>query len=312
MPQQIFQKTIVAKNLKEALKEVPLKIRDWFSSEKITDLIINLNTKLGLESKIGTGLKFEPASEKATVIPLLILRLQIKDLEPQNFTQELSSQLNVDYEVAKSIAREIKKQILEPISQTLLRWEVDINRIAVGGLSFSEIKPPTKPEIEKKIEPKPLPVEPPTEAELNPAPFPTSPTIPTTPSLVAPTIPPPADKPFIIHQETEPKPVGERKRGTPPIIGWFQKEKPKRTEPAIKVELETPGPKIEEKKEPIVAKTEAPKQKVIHYREVEMPTPFGKPGIQPSKETQPPKPEESKVINLDTFRVVKEKDKGLG
>lgn len=301
MPQQ----TIVAQNLKDELKNVPQKIRDWFSSEKITDLIINLNKELGLESKIEPGPKFKPASEKAGIIPLFLLRLQIKDLEPQNFTQELSSQLNVDYETAKSIAREIKKQILEPISQTLLRWEVDVNRIAVGGLlHLTEIKIPTAKETEvkpagAKTETAPKPTEP----EIKPKPFEIT-SLPKTlelpkaeiqPPKIEPIVIPPkpisAEQPFVIHQETQVKPATEKKSANLPSIGWFKKilpidrqEKPKTPESPIKVELETFGQKIEEsfgaaqgkEKEPFIAKTETPKQKIVHYREVETTAPFGK------------------------------------
>lgn len=106
-----------------------------------------------------------------------------------------------------------------------------------------------------------------------------------------------AEQPFIIHQETEAKTVTEKKKAAMPSMGWFKKEQPKAPQSQVKVELETFGPKIEEKKEPAVSKTEAPKQRIIHYRDVEIPTPFGKvqsepfksPEEQPGKEIAPRK-----------------------
>jgi hypothetical protein len=124
------------------------------------------------------------------------------------------------------------------------------------------------------------------------------------------------DKPFMIHQETEAQPVAEKKKSTLPSFGWFRKaapagqpEKPKAPESAVKVELETFGPKIEsvgttqkEKKEPPIARTEIPQQKVVHYREVETPTTFGKPTAQPPKEAQPPKMEMPAAKPIDTIQ----------
>ncbi len=294
--------------LQQTLKEVPEKIRDWFGSERITNLVIDLNGGIGVEG------------EEIRVIPKLLLRLEVKDLEPQNFTQELSSQLKVDYEIAKSIAREIKKQILEPISLTLLRWGIDINLIAIGGsLSLSEIKPKIPEEAE--IPPAKLPPGTP----LQPIEIESSSQLTEPPSITdtktklpdfEPVMPSESadksfdkaqDKPFMIHQEAGVQPVTGRNKVSMPAVGWFKKampagrqEKPKMPESPIKVQLETFGPKIEERKEPTTAKTETPKQRVVHYREVENPAPFGKSGTQPPKESQPSKIEASAIKPFDT------------
>ena len=290
--------------------------------------------------------------EKISIMAMIVGAVIFGFLHLDDLTREIQESLNLNPQIANSISREINRKIFAPI-------RIDLEKIYSPVTAMPEIKPPTKPEAEIK----PLQYG---EVEPPAAPLPVTPTIPTVPEAQKiPTaqreIPTaqreiPADKPFMILQETEAKPVGERKRGVPPIIGWFQKEKPKKTEAPVKVQIEEPfdAAQGKEKKEPLVAKTEAPKQKVIHYREVEMPTPFGKPGTQPPKEipsqkietpavkTEPPilevqppkikiptpiikeveplkaepakpeepkaKPEESKVINLDTFRVVKEKN----
>ena len=333
MPQQ----TIIAQHLKDELKNIPQKTRDWFSSEQIIDRIINLNKELGLGSKIEPGPKFKPASEKAAVIPLLLLRLQVKDLEPRNFTQELSSQLNVDYEIAKSIAREIKKQILEPISQALLRLGIDTNLIAIGGLNLSEIKPEI-PKEEIKPEGTKLPPGAPLQSieieSSKPAELPSiadtktklpdfEPFMPSESISTDKSFDKAQDKPFMIHQEAGIQPVTEKKKIAMPAIGWFKKalpdrqagmpagrqEKPKAPESPIKVQLETFGQKGgepfdaaqgKEKKESITAKTEIPKQRIVHYREVETPTPFGKPGTQPL--TQSPKESQPSKIETPTIK----------
>jgi hypothetical protein len=290
------QISLIQSTLQQELNNVPQKIKDWFGSEKITNSIIDLNQNIGIDE----------LEERGRIIPKLLLRLEVKDLLPQNFTQELSNQLEANYEIAKGISREIKKQILEPISHNLLNWGVDINFIAIGGLNITEIKPITKPEPELEANPiEPIsfaaPAQPPAELPI---------------ASEIKSFNTTQDKPFILHQETELKPVAEKKRVSFPAIGWFKKSVPSKIETPVKVELEmfdTAPASVEttagkQGKEPVIAKTELPKQKVIHYKEAGTSNPFGKPAETPTP-VKPPEPQpspeatagEAKVINLDSF-----------
>jgi hypothetical protein len=260
--------------------------------------------------------------EKIYIIVTLAGDVIFGFLHPEDFAKEIRESLNLNPEIANSIAQEIDRKIFSPIKTDLEKVYSPVSEI-----------PETKPSIKPKPGPEPtLPIQPPAElpvvspsAELRASPVEPKP-IPLTElpkvTKAAQTIPkPPAAsevEPFILHEETEPQPVGEKKRVSFPAIGWFKKT-PK-TETPVKVELEIFN--SEEKKpfdaargkEPIVAKTEPPKQKVIHYREAPT-TPFGGPPAPtptPAPAPKPPKPEEpqpspeatageAKVINLESF-----------
>lgn len=212
-------------------------------------------------------------------------------LQPEDVAKEIREGLNLNPEIANSIAREIDRKIFSPIKS-------DLEKVYSPVAELPEIKPKPKPEPTLPVQPEPEPQPSPeaTAGAAKPASFPTAqPEVPAEPLKTILTTPVPAEKPFILFKETEAKPVTEKKKITFPAIDWFKKKKPPKTEAPVKVELEIFGPKIEEKKEPTIAKTEAPKQKVIHYRETEGATPFGK-------------PEEPKVINLDSFEIIKEKE----
>lgn len=289
---------LTEQQIQKRFDSLPKNIRDALTSEINTQTILQICQSHYLDE------------EKTSIIEQLAGLTLLGFVSQEEIKREISENLNLKHKHSEDIAREIDRKIFAPI-------RMDLEKIYSPVSAMPEIKPPTKrpePEVkielekEIKIEKDGIKIE--KEPEPKPAPFPIAPTTPTIPTPVVPTTPVPAEKPFILQQETEAKPVGEKKRGAPPIIGWFRKAMPtgrqEKPEPPIKVELETLGPKIEERKEPIVAKTEAPKQKVIHYREVEMPTPFGKPfgkaqgeaqgepfgkpAAQPPKETQPPKP----------------------
>lgn len=235
----------------------------------------------------------------------------------EDITLEIQDRITLDQRIIQIIAREINQRILPPLRE-------EINKIYSPLTAIPETKPVTdlyRKEEKKETEPKsvgigseipPKPIEiiqPPKPAEITPpsllveTPAPLAKTNAETKAFKSAMPPEPisADKPFMIHQETETQSVAEKNKSMP-TIGWFRKaspaagqEKSKTPEPTVKVQLETFGPKIEEKKEskePIVAKTEIPKQKVVHYREVETPATFGRPGAQPQppREVQPPKP----------------------
>lgn len=230
--------------------------------------------------KIGTEYRLD--DRKIGIITGIAGYIVLGFIPFEDLAKEIRESLNFNPEIANSIAREIDRKIFSPIKS-------DLEKVYSPVAELPEIKPEIKPEPEPALPVQPK-IEPPmvSPVELKPIPLTELPKA-AEPTPVSP------EKPFIIQQETEAEPVAEKKKVTLPAIGWFKKAIPK-TEAPVKVELEIFGPKVEEKKEPTIAKTEAPKQKVIHYREVEGATPFGKPLEKPQG-----KPEEPKVINLDSF-----------
>lgn len=151
--------------------ELPEKIREWLTSERVTYMIIEMNKKLDL---FGNSL---------SVIPNLITRLATKNLEPKNFIQELENGLGLDNEQAQEISREIVEKILRPVDLPLKETGVFIGLI-YGGATSSAIPPrpqsPTPPVPQPpQVPPIPKPPIPPSGAEaLAKAPTPPRPTPP--------------------------------------------------------------------------------------------------------------------------------------
>ncbi|MDE2001625.1 MAG: hypothetical protein KGI60_03635 [Patescibacteria group bacterium] len=95
------------RNIGELFAELPDKVRQWLSSEELVFIITDIENKLGI------------SDEKTIVMPNLILRLVVQDIEPQDFIGELSNELGVDFSVAKTIAEEIERRALRPIQDEL-------------------------------------------------------------------------------------------------------------------------------------------------------------------------------------------------
>ncbi len=67
-------------------------------------LCLLLNKKLGIKN------------EKRRIVPRLIIRLVLKDLEPGDFINELAAALNMNDQAAKALAQEIEEKIFNPIA----------------------------------------------------------------------------------------------------------------------------------------------------------------------------------------------------
>ncbi|OGD25054.1 hypothetical protein A2819_00890 [Candidatus Azambacteria bacterium RIFCSPHIGHO2_01_FULL_40_24] len=244
-------------------------------------------------------------------------------LHSDDLAREIQESLNLNSQIANSISHEINRKIFAPIKIDLEKIYSPISAMPFGATrDRPEIYPPTK------AEPKPAVFPADTEVQKIPAiklEIPISPAAPVISAPIVPTAVVPVekpldktqDKPFILHRETEAKPVGEKQQISSPAVSWFQKamptgrraapldgqEKPKAPEKPVKIELETFGPKIEKKKEPVSAKTEAPKQRIVHYRETEISTPFGKAQNRPFSKLEDslPKPVKPAITILDAF-----------
>lgn len=90
-----------------AFESLPTAIREWAASSQTTYLIMEINDRLGFKN------------EKIRIIPRLIYRLITQDLDPIDFTNELSHELNIGFQTAKSIAGDIEIKVLAPIEMEL-------------------------------------------------------------------------------------------------------------------------------------------------------------------------------------------------
>ena len=95
---------------KTNFEDLPQGIRDWDSSLSATYLILEINKRLGVQE------------EKEDVISRLIYKLLVKEIKPENFINELSKELEINFQTAKSISEDIISKVLNPI-------DIDVNRI---------------------------------------------------------------------------------------------------------------------------------------------------------------------------------------
>lgn len=273
-------------NLQELLKNVPDGIRDWLGSEKTTYSIIAINKKFGI------------GREKIQIIPTLILRLEVRNLQPQNFAAELSKEFNRPLEELKPIIEEIKKNILLPIDAELFKWGVDIRQIsAAPATGWAQGPKINRVEI--------TPIAP---ASQKPASAPAPQPAISQPSAPQPSNAPVQTAPVMLYKKEEPKPLAASIK--PQTRGEMTADtKPEVKQVAARVEI---GPEAEtltggEKKEPVIARTPQPEfPKVVHYTDFKTPVdnkgqtaaPPKSPEVQTSGPAQKPAEE---VVDLNTF-----------
>lgn len=281
---------LTEQQLQKRYNSLPDKLRKLLNSENTIETLRQISRSHYLDE------------ERSLMLEQLAGLVILGFLSDEKLGLEIQENLLLNPKHSSELSQEIDRKIFSPIKADLEKVYSPVAELPFGAAPASvettagkQGKPEIKPE--PKPEPKPtLPVQPPAELPV---------VSPAESFDVA------QDKPFILHEETEAKPVTEKKKITFPAVGWFKKQKPKKIEAPVKVELEIFGPKVEEKKEPPIAKTETPKQKVIHYREAPTTTPFGAaPVPTPAKppEVKPPASvetaagkEEPKVINLESF-----------
>ena len=112
-----MDQTTVEKEIK-GQRVLPDNIKSWLASIQLTYLTIELNQKLGF------------SGEKVTIIPKLLWLLTTGELDPKNFSSELSKQLEISPSAANSLAREIEEKFLRPIEIALrTNFGIDVKLI---------------------------------------------------------------------------------------------------------------------------------------------------------------------------------------
>ncbi|MBI3046215.1 MAG: hypothetical protein HYY86_01550 [Candidatus Harrisonbacteria bacterium] len=144
-------------NIYSAIQSLPEHVWDWLTSDVATLSITEINNRLGFKS------------EKRQIIPSLILKLVTQNLDPMDFINELSHELNISFQAAKAIAEEIESRVLKPIETELRRdVGVDVKLIYFGKPSAQRAEPKIP---EEKISPI-GPIRPIGQVETAPSPLP--------------------------------------------------------------------------------------------------------------------------------------------
>src|SRR3989338_2829946 len=120
-------------NISSAIQSLPEHVWDWLTSDAVTLSITEINNRLGFKS------------ERRQIIPSLILKLVTQNLDPMDFINELSHELNIGFQAAKAIAEEIESRVLKPIESELRRdVGVDVKLIYFGNPSAQRAEPPIR------------------------------------------------------------------------------------------------------------------------------------------------------------------------
>ncbi len=202
MDDTLEEKTSIA----EQFSALPEGIKKWLASEELVFVITEIETKLGLDD------------EKILVIPNLILRLVVQDMEPQDFIGELSNELGVAFPVARTIAEDIERNALQPIAAELrnktglevklIYYSKPENASAAPGRATEQVQMPQiapRPAQFGQIPPEKISSPIGQEKQMSPLTFTATP-VPPSASALSRTpkeeLPMPPVTPFILHQES--------------------------------------------------------------------------------------------------------------
>jgi hypothetical protein len=122
-----------SKTFLSKIQVTPPTIRTWFASEEVSSMVRTINQHFNIQK-----------ADK-TVIPKLLARLEVKDIEPDYFAGELSEELKLDRDKALGISSEIKRTILGPLGKEFSDFGINISLLdkfqipAIKGLSPSAV-----------------------------------------------------------------------------------------------------------------------------------------------------------------------------
>jgi hypothetical protein len=169
------------------LADVPASVRGWFGSENVYQSIATVNNQFGF------------VNEQVSIIPRLLLGLELHGVAPSEFTEKLSQALGVSPDKAEIVAREIKTKILEPARDALTDFDINIDQIQLDNaereysLRQGALQPTTVPQAVSQPASQPQ--------TLVPHPEPPAETQAAEPGPI--TLPPSPQKPHILHRYEE-------------------------------------------------------------------------------------------------------------
>lgn len=125
------------KTIRQRFWELPPAVLDWLTSDRATQIVIDLNKRMGFKDDL------------ISVMPFAITKLVIKDLGQQEFIAYLTRQLDISKDTARSLAKELFNNILKPIIEELKKTGLDLNELAL----LPEPSLPMEPAVEEPIMP---------------------------------------------------------------------------------------------------------------------------------------------------------------
>jgi len=234
--------------------------------------------------------------EKIYTIATLVGDIILGFIHSEDLAQEIQKDLNLNSEIANSIAAEIDRKIfaliradLEKVYQPPTEEILDLR---------AKVEPPTEVEMPKAEEPKVVPVE--EKIQSKPEEIQSKEVQPPEVKPQFGEVEPPKigvgeAEPLIIHKEAEFKPLAETKKSLGGLFGFLRKgkkeeEKISPVKAQVEIGIDTKLHEIEHeitRKESPTPSPEPPKVRVVHYTEFPMPvSPFGKTKEESEKEKE--------------------------
>ena len=128
-----LEKHMDSKAFLSKIQITPPPIRTWFASGEVSLMVRTINQHFNIQKT------------NETVIPKLLARLEVKDIEPDYFAGELSEELKLDRDKTLGISAEVKRTILSPLNKEFSDFGIDISLLdkfqipIIKGLSPSVV-----------------------------------------------------------------------------------------------------------------------------------------------------------------------------
>ena len=232
--------------------------------------------------------------DKIKIIATLAGDVILGFIHPEDLAKEIRESLNLNPEIANSIANEIDRKIFSPVKTDLEKVYAPPSEEEILDLRAKTEEKSQEPAVKvelPKVEPVPKIITP--EEEIKPQEV-QPPEIKRQYGEVEP--PKTEAEPFIIHKEAEFKPLSETKKSLGGLFGFLRRggeEKLQKVE-SVKAEVKI-GDKSLKTEPPKITKTEPPKVRVVHYTEFQpavspFPTETKKPKVEikPVSKVEPP------------------------
>lgn len=280
-------RTLTKEEISERFESLPQNLKDAILSASVSSEV----ERIGQINHLN--------EDKIARLALIVGRVFMGFIDTDDSTKEIKDYVDVPVEIASSLARELNRKIFNYYESDIVKAyapaegvvmetkesvvqrpaelrPVEIRREAEAMPIGKQAPIPAMPSATTRTPspmPMPMPMQKPTsEPALIPpmkftehtaaTPIAPAPQKPQTPST------PPTSTPFILHKEEKVKPISELK---PIEISFTSPESKKPAEkPLVAAELEL-GKEEEKRKEPIIAKTPEPTQRVVHYSDFRTP-----------------------------------------
>jgi len=234
--------------------------------------------------------------DKIKIIATLAGDVILGFIHPEDLAKEIRESLNLNPEIANSIANEIDRKIFSPVKTDLEKVYAPPSEEEILDLRAKTEEKSQEPAVKvelPKVEPVPKIITP--EEEIKPQEVQPPEVKPQFGEVEPPKIGVGEAEPLIIHKEAEFKPLAETKKSLGGLFGFLRKgkkeeEKISPVKAQVEIGIDTKLHEIEHeitRKESPTPSPEPPKVRVVHYTEFPMPvSPFGKTKEESEKEKE--------------------------